>query len=72
MECNICFENFKKNDKIVKCKKCNIKYHKDCYKKWNNIKKDNKCIFCISKNTIIKNKTNINEPNCCIYYCNIL
>ena len=74
MECNICFENFKYDDKIVQCKTCNSIFHKKCYKRWNNIKKDNKCIFCMSKNTIINIKTikNKKKRNYCIYYCNIL
>ena len=72
-ECVICFEKIKKYQKIVKCKICSNKFHKTCYKRWNNIKNDNKCICCMSKNTIIKLKTNKNIkksdyhcPDCCI------
>ena len=74
IECIICFDNIKTDDKIVQCKKCNTLFHKNCYKRWNNIKKDNKCIYCMSKNTIINTKININieKRNYCIYYCNIL
>ena len=75
-ECIICFNTFKNNNKIVKCNICNKKFHKECYKEWNNIKKDNKCIFCMSTNTIVNEKTkiniNINKRDYCIYYCNIL
>lgn len=75
-ECNICFENIKNIEKKVECKKCKKIYHKKCYKKWNSISNDDKCIFCMSKNSIINAKTklniNINKRNYCIYYCNIL
>ena len=53
MECIICFNNINNDDKILQCKKCNILFHKNCYERWNRIKKDNKCIYCMSKNTII-------------------
>ena len=72
-ECTICFEEFKQFDKTVICKNCNKKFHTSCYNRWNNIKKDNKCIFCMSKNTIINsNKKIFNKRDYCIYYCNIL
>ena len=75
-ECNICFENFKFDNKIFICKKCGKYYHKDCYKQWNKIKKDDRCIFCMTKNSIINKKSklniNINKRDYCIYYCNIL
>ena len=85
-ECNICFEDFKRYDKILECKICDYKYHKKCYIRWNNIKKDNKCIFCMSKNCIInvkskkkiKNNQNIGESMNSnkilypFYCCNIL
>lgn len=76
IECAICFEILKKNDKTLQCNICKIKYHKSCYNEWNNIKNDDKCVFCMSENSLVnckkKFKLNFDKREHCIHYCNIL
>lgn len=69
-ECGICFNNFNQNDIIYKCKKCNNKFHKKCFKKWKKKIKNNQCIFCMTKNSMVE--YNNKKLNPCLNYCNIL
>ena len=53
-ECLICFEEInEKTDRYIRCKICNIYYHKYCHKTWNTWKgkqNKNKCSHCSLKN----------------------
>ena len=53
-ECLICFEEInEKTDRYIRCKNCNIYYHKYCHKTWNTWKgkqNKNKCSHCSLKN----------------------
>ena len=49
-ECLICFEEInEKTQKYIRCKNCNVYYHKSCHKTWNtwnNKININKCSHC--------------------------
>lgn len=47
MDCPICMETLKENDKnIISCSKCVYKYHKECLSKWIRISANKKCTIC--------------------------
>ena len=71
-ECIICFDNINNNEKIVQCNNCKNYFHKKCYERWDNIKKDNKCVYCMSNNTVLNMKINRNKKPDCFLCCNIL
>ena len=62
-ECLICFEDInEKKDKYIKCKNCNVYYHKKCHKTWNTWKgknNKNKCSHCTLENQFEKHSPSI-------------
>jgi hypothetical protein len=62
-ECLICFEDInEKKDKYIKCKICNVCYHKKCHKTWNTWKgknNKNKCSHCTLENQFEKHSPSI-------------
>ena len=62
-ECLICFENInEKKDKYIRCKNCNVYYHKKCHKTWNTWKgkiNKNKCSHCSLENKFEKHSPSL-------------